>query len=163
MWNTILKIMMLALLVTVSRYGTAAPVPEQGTIKMDAMTVAELEKAGDQARSVKDYSLAVDYFKAGLRKDPKNAVLYNKMGLAELRKDNLAAARVNFARAVKQTSYLLAKAYAKRGDIEGCLQCLKRAKEDGYRNLANVYKDEEFSRMRDNPRLQEVVPPPTAK
>jgi tetratricopeptide (TPR) repeat protein len=258
MRNTILKIMMLALLVTVSRYGTAAPVPEpeQGTIKMDAMTVAELEKAGDQARSVKDYTLAIDYFHAGLRKDPKNAVLYNKLGLAELRKDDLSAARVSFARAVKenskyaeavnnigavyymqknygsaakyfkkavaldetdatfhvnlgaawfsqkkmeraiveymrameidpdalrhdsrtgisaqisspeeraQYSYLLAKAYAKRGDIEGCLQCLKRAKEDGYRNLANVYKDEEFSRMRDNPRLQEVVPPPTAK
>ena len=62
-----------------------------------------------------------------------------------------------------QYSYLLAKAYAKRGDIDGCLQCLKRAKEDGYRNLANVYKDEEFSRLRDNPRLQEVVPPPVAK
>jgi len=103
MRNTILKIMMLALLVTLSRYGTAAPVPEQATIKMDAMSVAELEKAGDQARSVKDYTLTIDYFKAGLSKDPKNAVLY-KMGLAELRKDNLAAARVNFARAVKQNS-----------------------------------------------------------
>ena len=58
---------------------------------------------------------------------------------------------------------MLAKAYAKRGDVEGCLQCLRKAKEDGYRNLANVYKDEEFSRMRDNPKLQEVVPPPVAK
>ena len=256
MRNTILKIMLLAILMTLSRYSAATPAPEQGTIKIDTMTVAELEKAGDQARSVKDYVLAIDYFQAALRKDRKNAVLYNKLGLAELRKDDLSSARTHFERAVKvnskyaeavnnvgavyymqknygsaakyfkkavalnetdatfhvnlgaawfsqkkmeraiaeyirameldpdalrhdnrtgvsaqisspeeraQYSYLLAKAYAKRGDIDGCLQCLKRAKEDGYRNLANVYKDEEFSHMRENPRLQEVVPPPTTK
>ena len=241
---------------TLSRYSAATPAPDQGTIKMDTMTVAELEKAGDQARAIKDYTLAIDYFQAALRKDRKNAVLYNKLGLAELRKDDLSSARLHFERATKvnskyaeavnnigavyymqknygsaakyfkkavalsetdatfhvnlgaawfsqkkmeraiaeymrameldpdalrhdsrtgisaqisspeeraQYSYLLAKAYAKRGDIEGCLQCLKRAKEDGFRNLANVYKDEEFSRLRENPRLQEVVPPPTAK
>jgi len=247
--------MLLVLAMTAAKYSTAASWPDQ-SVNMDKMTVAELEKAGDQARSVKDYSLAIDYFQAALRKDRKNAVLYNKLGLAELRKDDLSSARVHFERAVKlnskyaeavnnigaidymrknygsaakyfkkavalnetdstfhvnlgaawfsqkkmdraiaeymrameldpdalrhdnrtgisaqisspeeraQYSYLLAKAYAKRGDIEGCLQCLKRAKEDGYRNLANVYKDEEFSRLRDNPKLQEVIPPPTAK
>ncbi|MGO9574989.1 MAG: TPR end-of-group domain-containing protein [Terriglobales bacterium] len=57
----------------------------------------------------------------------------------------------------------LAKIYAKRGDTEGCLQCLRKAKEDGYRNLANVYKDEEFSKMRNNPKLHDVVAPPAAK
>jgi len=36
----------------------------------------------------------------------------------------------------------------------------QKAKEDGYRNLANVYKDEEFNRTRDNPKQQEVVRPP---
>jgi hypothetical protein len=58
---------------------------------------------------------------------------------------------------------MLAKIYARRGDVDGSLQCLRKAKEDGYRDLANVYKDEEFSRLRENPKLQEVVPPPTAK
>ncbi len=71
MRNTILKIMLLAMLMTLSRYSAATPAPEQGTIKMDTMTVAELEKAGDQARSVKDYVLAIDYFQAALRKDPQ--------------------------------------------------------------------------------------------
>jgi len=46
MRNTTLKIMILALLLTLSRYSTATPAPEQGAIKTDAMTVAELEKAG---------------------------------------------------------------------------------------------------------------------
>jgi hypothetical protein len=47
--------------------------------------------------------------------------------------------------------------------VENCLQRLTKAKEDGYPNLARVYRDEEFSRMRENPRLQELVAPPIAK
>lgn len=255
MRNTKLKFMLLAALLTFTSFSAAASWPEHG-VKIDAMSVADLEKAGDQARAVKDYTLAIDYFQAALRKDRKNAILYNKLGLSELRKDDLASARVDFLKAVKldskyaeavnnvgavdymhknynsaakyfkkavaldeshstyhvnlgaawfsqkkmdraiaeymrameldpealrrenragiaaqisspeeraQYSYLLAKAYAKRGDIDGCLQCLRRAKEEGFRNLANVYKDEEFSRLRDNPKLQEVVPPPIVK
>jgi len=255
MRNTTLKYMQLAVLLALTTLSAAASWPEQG-IKIDTMSAADLEKAGDQARAVKDYTLAIDYFQAALRKDRKNAVLYNKLGLSELRKDDLASARLDFLRAVKlnskyaeavnnvgavdymhknyssaakyfkkavaldethstyhvnlgaawfsqkkmdraiaeymrameldpealrresrtgiaaqisspeeraQYSYLLAKAYAKRGDVEGCLQCLKRAKEEGFRNMANVYRDEEFSRLRDNPRLQEVVPPPVVK
>ena len=57
-----------------------------------------------------------------------------------------------------QHNYLLAKAYARRGDLSGCVRCLRKAKEDGHRNLGNVYRDEEFSLLRDNPKLQEMVP-----
>ena len=256
MRNITVRMMLLAMLLTLCRYASAAPAPNEGTGNMSAMTVDDLEKAGDLARAQKDYDLAIHYFQAAIKKDRNNAVLYNKLGLAELRKNDLGSARTHFEKASKldpkyseavnnigaveymrrnygqaakyfkkavalnetqatyhvnlgaawfsqkkldraiveytraieldpetfrhesktgiaaqiaspeeraQYSYLLAKAYAKRGDIEDCLQCLKKAKEDGYRNLANVYKDEEFSRLRDNPRLQEVVPPPVAK
>jgi len=251
-----LKFMLLAMLVTCARYSGASPAPDEQTgADMNAMSVAELEKAGDQARAQKDYVLATRYFQTALRKDRQNAVIYNKLGMVELRTDDWESARLNFERAAKlnpkfadavnnvgavayrnkrygaaakyfkkavaleesratfhvnlgsawfsqkkldramveytraleldpdafsansragvvaqmnpderaQYSYTLAKLYAKRGDLDNCLQCLKKAKEDGYRNMANVYKDEEFSRMRDNPRLQEVVPPPVAK
>jgi hypothetical protein len=40
---------------------------------------------------------------------------------------------------------------------------MSRAEEEGYRDLANVYKDEEFTRMRENPKLHEVVTPPIPK
>lgn len=251
-----LRIVLLAMLGTLSSYGSATPAPQQGATNMDSMTASELEKAGDLARSQKNYELAIQYFQTAVKRDRKNAVLYNKLGLAELKTDDLRSARAHFEKSSKlnakyveavnnigaveymkknygaaakyfkkavaleetcatyhvnlgaawfsqkkmdqaiaeytrameldpdafrtdtrtgiaaqiaspeeraQYSYLLAKAYAKRGDVEGCLQCLRKAKEEGYRNLANVYKDEEFSRMRDNPRLQDVVPPPVAK
>jgi tetratricopeptide (TPR) repeat protein len=252
-----LTIFTVAILVSVGTYSHAIDFPEQtGTVNMRAMTVAELDKAGDMARSQKNYDVAIEYFQAALKKDRKNASIYNKLGLAQLKKEDLKAARLSFEKASKcnskyaeainnigaveymkknyggaakyfkkavaldenhstyhvnlgaawfsqkkldravaeyirameldpdafrqeskvgiaaqisspeeraQYAYALAKAYAKRGDAEGCLECLKKAKEQGYRNLANVYKDEEFSRMRENPRLQEVVPPPVAK
>jgi tetratricopeptide (TPR) repeat protein len=250
------KIMLLALLMALCRSGVATAAAQQGEVNMGSMSIAELEKAGDEARSQKDYTLAARYFEAALRRDRRNARLYNKLGLAELKNNDLGSARLHFQKAVKQDSkfadavnnigavdymqkrygsaakyfkkavaldearstfhvnlgaawfsqkkferaiaeytraveldpeafrhetktgiaaqiaspeeraqysYLLAKVYAKRGDVDNCLQCLRKAKEDGYRNLANVYKDEEFSRMRDNPKLQEVVPPPIAK
>lgn len=251
-----LKFMILALVLPVCNYVFADSVPDQGTVNMNTMTVPELEKAGDLAREQKDYDLAIQYFQAALRKDGKNAVLYNKLGMSELKRDNLSVARLNFEKAAKRNSkyaeainnvgavyymqknygsaakyfkkavaldetsatfhinlgaawfsqkkmdraiaeysrameldpnallensrigvtarisspeeraqyaYLLAKLYAQRGNLAECLICLKKAKEDGYRNLANVYKDREFAKMRENPQLQEVVPRPKAK
>ena len=256
MRNMTVKLVLLIVLVTLSRYTAAQSSAQQDNVNRGVMTVAELEKAGDQARAQKDFEQAILCFQAAIRKNPKNATLYNKLGLAELKSNDLVAARANFEKAVKrnsknaeavnnigavdymrknygsaakyfkkavaldetratfhvnlgaawfsqkkmdraiaeytrameldsdvfrqdarvgitaqisspeeraQYSWLLAKIYAKRGDTEGCLQCLRKAKEDGYRNLANVYKDEAFSRMRENPQLHEVVPPPVSK
>lgn len=256
MRSTLAKIVLLATLPGWSSYRLWAGSPQSDNINMEKMTVAELEKAGDQARAEKDYNLAIDYFQAALRKDRKNAVLLNKVGLSQLRKNDLDAARSSFEKSVRLNSkyaeavnnvgavdymkknygsatkyfkkaialheayapyhinlgaawfsqkkldraiaeytrameldpdafrheanfgitaqiaspeerahysYLLAKIYAQRGDPEHCLQCLKRAKEDGYRNLENLYKDEAFSQMWQNSQLHEIVPPPAAK
>jgi tetratricopeptide (TPR) repeat protein len=250
------KVGALAILLLLSRYSMGAPAPEQQEVNLNSMTAAELEKAGDEARGQKNYRQAIDYLRAAVRKDRKNSVLYNKLGMAELKNDQLGAARFDFERAAKydaknaeavnnigaveymkknynsavkyfkkavaleenratfhvnlgaawfsqkkidramteyvraleldpealqtsvrtgvaaqiaspeeraQYSYMLARIYANRGDLEGCLQCLRKAKEDGYRNLVNVYRDEEFAKLRSNPKLQEVVPPPVAK
>jgi tetratricopeptide (TPR) repeat protein len=249
-----IAIALLAMLTAASRPATAKSHAGQDTVGL--MSTTELEKAADEARSQKNYDLAITYLRAAVREDRKNSVLYNKLGLAELKKEDYQSARADFEKAVKrnarfaeavnnlgaaeylkknysaaaknfkkavaleetravfhvnlgaawfsqkkmeqaiaeytraveldpaafqteskvgiaakiaspeeraQYAYLLAKIYAKRGDVENCLQCLRKAKEDGYPHLAKVYQDEEFSRMRDNPRLQELVPPPIAK
>ena len=258
MKNITARVVLVAMFMVLSHYSVGAPVPQQNQDKasMQSMTLAELEKAADQARASKNYDQAILYFQAALRKDSKNSALYNKLGLAQLKNNELRVARLSFEHAAKlnpksadavnnvgavdymnknygaaakhfkkavaldethasfhvnlgaawfsqkkleralaeytraieldpdalrqesragvvaqilspeeraRYSYMLAKIYAKRGDVDGCLQCLRKAKEEGYRDLANVYKDEEFSRMRQNPKLHEVVAPPTAK
>lgn len=247
-----LGILLVLMLTALPKYSAGAPAAQQVTINMDSMTATELENAGDTARVQKDYPLAIRYFQAALRIDRKNAKLYNKLGLVELKNNELSTARQDFQKAVKHDpkfvdpvnnigavdyldrkygsaakyfkkavaleetrptfhinlgaawfaqnkldqavaeytraveldpealkndsragvtaqisspeerakySYMLAKIYARRGDVDDCLRCLKKAKEDGYRNMSNVYKEEDFSRMWQDPRLHEVVPP----
>jgi tetratricopeptide (TPR) repeat protein len=249
-WTLVLLAMVLGLAGT-SVGRSDSPNPQ---VKMDAMSVADLERAGDEARAAKDYEQAIAYFQAAVRKDKKNPLLLNKLGLSQLKANKLGDARSSFEKAVKRDSkyadgfnnlgavyfvqrnlgsatryfkkavalnetkpvyhinlgaawfgqnkldramaeygralqldpealnrnstagisaqistteerarydYMMAKIYAKMGNTEECLRCLKKAKEGGYRNVSNVYKDEEFSRLWQDPRLAEIAPPPT--
>lgn len=53
--------------------------------------------------------------------------------------------------------YVLAKLFARMGHSERCLQYLRRAMEDGYKDIENVYKDSEFSDLRKDPRFSELM------
>ena len=66
-----------------------------------SMTVDELVKAGDERRGLRDYPEAVRYFREALRRDKKNASIYNKLGLAQMSDGDTDAARYSFERAVK--------------------------------------------------------------
>lgn len=254
--NFTMRIVLVALLMTLTRYGVATSAPEETKVSMGSMTAAELEKAGDAARTQKDYAQAMRYFEAALRKDKRNSTLYNKLGVTELQTSDQQNARSNFEKAARRDprnaeavnnigaveymnknyssagkyfkkavaleetratfhvnlgtawfnqnnvegalaeytraleldpealnqssrtgviaqvstleerakySYMLAKIYARRGDVDNSLECLKKAKEEGYRNLASVYKDEDFGKMWQDSRLHELVTPPVSK
>jgi tetratricopeptide (TPR) repeat protein len=136
----------------------------------------------------KNYGSAAKYFKKAVALDETHATYHVNLGAAWFSQKKMDRAIAEYTRAMEldpdvfhqeskmgiaaqisspeeraQYAYLLAKAYAKRGDVDNCLQCLKNAKENGYRNMENVYKDQEFSLMRENPKLHEVVPPPIQK
>lgn len=168
-------------------YRTARADFEKATKKNPRYAVA-VNNIGAAEYLMKNYGAAAKYFKKAVALEETNATFHVNLGAAWFSQKKLEQAIAEYTRAMEldpaafqneskvgitaqiaspeeraQYSYLLAKIYAKRGDVENCLQCLKKAKEDGYRNMANVYKDEEFSRLRDNPRLQEVVPPPVAR
>jgi hypothetical protein len=53
--------------------------------------------------------------------------------------------------------YTVAKLYAKMGLSDQSLEYLKKAMEDGYKDLKNVYKDVEFVQLRKNPRFTELM------
>ena len=56
-----------------------------------------------------------------------------------------------------QYDYVLAKLYARSGDLERALRHLRRAIEEGYGPIANVYKDSEFSVLRSDSGFQELM------
>ncbi len=255
MKKLIFIIMVLVVMAMVLPCKAAATEPDpQATASVTSnMTVAELEAKGDALRRDKDYEQALRMYRAALRKRPKDPVLFNKIGLAELQRGNLVAAQDNFQKAVKQNKkfaeahnnvgavlymqkrydsavkaykkalaqqeenatfhtnlaaawfdmkkmdramaeytraleldpdvvarhdrggisaripspeeaaqyqYMLAKVYAKRGDLDRTLECLQKAKELGYGKLTDVYTDPEFAMLLQDARLIELVPAP---
>ena len=213
-------------------------------------TVAELEQRGDTLRAEKSYLDALDYYRAAVAKEPKNARLFNKIGINELQMARFNEARKDLERAIKndrqfadaynnlgviyylqkkygkaikqyeeaiklrpdsasfysnlgaayfsknefekaslaynqalaidpdifeRTShtgvqaqmsspgdrahyyYVLAKLYAKAGVPDRSLQYLRRAMEEGYKGIDDVYKDAEFAGLRKDPRFTELM------
>lgn len=53
--------------------------------------------------------------------------------------------------------YVLAKLYARVGIAERSLHYLKKAMEDGYKEIGNVYKDNEFAEIRKDPRFADLM------
>jgi tetratricopeptide (TPR) repeat protein len=53
--------------------------------------------------------------------------------------------------------YEIAKLYARSGIVDRSLHYLKKALEDGYKEIANVYKDNEFAELRKDPRFAELM------
>lgn len=53
--------------------------------------------------------------------------------------------------------YVLAKLYAKMGIADRSLHYLKKAMEEGYKNIKDVYKDNEFTELRKDPRFGELM------
>ena len=53
--------------------------------------------------------------------------------------------------------YTVAKLYAKMGLSDQSLEYLRKAIEEGYKDLKNVYRDVEFSQLRLNPRFTELM------
>lgn len=54
-------------------------------------------------------------------------------------------------------SYVIAKMYAKSGNADRCLLYLRKAMEAGYVGISDVYKDEEFTQVRKDPRFNELM------
>ncbi len=53
--------------------------------------------------------------------------------------------------------YVVAKLYAKLGQTDRSLQYLRRAMEEGFKNIEDVYKDAEFAQLRKDPRFTQLM------
>ncbi len=53
--------------------------------------------------------------------------------------------------------YLVAKLYAKQGDSDRSLNYLRRCLEEGYKGIADVYKDPEFTSLRKDARFDQLM------
>jgi tetratricopeptide (TPR) repeat protein len=131
--------------------------------------------SGDFGRAIKMYNKAIAV-------NENSASYYNNRGAAYFAKKKFEPATADYAKAlsldadiVERSShagvqamlpspedrarydYEIAKLYAKNGIPERSLHYLRKAMEDGYKDIGNVYKDNEFTQVRKDPRFTELM------
>ncbi|MGA2887805.1 MAG: tetratricopeptide repeat protein [Terracidiphilus sp.] len=150
-------------------------------VKYDPRLVPALNNLGAVALLEKKYKAAANYFKQALAMDESNAHIHINLAEAWLGLGEVDHAMTEYARALEldadvlsanqdgvqaqvntpgqsaRISYMIAKAYMKRGNIEGALDYLRRAKDLHYTELASVYADQDFSPLWQDPRLAKIV------
>ena len=164
---------------------TAARIDFQKAAKHNSKYSDAINNLGAISYLQKNYGAAAKQFKKAVALNETRAVFHVNLGAAWFGQKKLERAIAEYARALEldpdaltdsanagiaaqiaspeeraKYQYMLAKIYAKRGNTEECLRCLKIAKEQGYKDMQNVYKDEEFTNVRKDTRLTEIVPPP---
>src|ERR1700676_859648 len=130
----------------------------------------------------KKYGKAVKQYTKALQLQPDSASFYSNMGAAFFGKKEFEKASEAYTKAMQidptileRTShngisaqlpspedrarydYVIAKLWAKAGDRDRSLQYLRRAMEEGYKGINDVYKDPEFTGLRSDARFTELM------
>jgi tetratricopeptide (TPR) repeat protein len=129
----------------------------------------------------RNYGKAIKNYEKATALNPW-ASYYSNLGAAYFAKKQFEKAALNYAKALEldpdvferisragvqaqlpspedraRYDYVLAKLYAQMGVADRSLRYLKKAMEDGYKDIADVYKDREFSSLRKDPRFSELM------
>ena len=143
--------------------------------KLRAGAQPNLWSSGDFGRAIKEYRKAIK-----LQED--SASFYSNLGTAYFAKKDFGKAVESYSRALAldpdvfehtsrvgvaaQTSspgdraeyfYLLARMYAKSGATDRSLSYLRRAMEDGYKDINKIFHDDEFAAVRNDPRFSALI------
>lgn len=130
----------------------------------------------------RDFGRAIKSYQKAVALNGDAASYYSNLGAAYFAKKDFDKASLNYSKALEldpdvferisragvqaqlpspqdraRYDYVLAKLYAKMGVADRSLRYLKKAMEDGYKDIANVYKDNEFSALRKDPRFTELM------
>jgi tetratricopeptide (TPR) repeat protein len=102
----------------------------------------------------KKYEQAIGSFRQALAMDPQ-LFEHSTSRNGSLLQDRTVGDRGRFY-------FLLAKSFAESGNVERCLIYLRKAKDDGYKDLAAVKSDPSFAAVVKDPAIQEVLAPKPA-
>jgi len=128
------------------------------------------------------FNKAIKMYNKAIALNQESASYYNNRGAAHFAKKHFELATADYAMALnldpdifERTSragvqallpspqdrarydYVLAKLYARIGVTDRSLHYLRKAMEDGYKDISNVYKDNEFAELRKDPRFVELM------
>jgi tetratricopeptide (TPR) repeat protein len=127
------------------------------------------------------YGRAIKFYRKAIELDPLNASFHNNIAAAYFADKHLEKAMPEYQRALeldpdiferRSTTgivaqiapqdqahyyYVLAKMYAQVGKFDRALLYLRRAIEDGYKDVNNALQDVEFAQLRKDPRFNDLM------
>ncbi len=98
--------------------------------------------------ALQDYPAAMNEYTRAIQLDPD---VFERRPLAGV------AAKMSSPEDRAHFSFVLARMYAKAGQFDRALEYLRKAMEDGYKDIGDVYKDQEFATLRKDPRFAELM------
>jgi tetratricopeptide (TPR) repeat protein len=151
-------------------------------IKLDRNYAEPYNNIGVIDYAHKKYGRAIKQYKKALALKETSAAFHGNLGTAYFSDKRFEEAVAEYNRAVEldpeifehsshggvaahlsspedraHYSYLIAKMYARIGMPDRALLYLRRAMEDGYKDIQDVYKDAEFATLRKDPRFTELM------
>lgn len=151
-------------------------------IKLDKKDPSAYNNRGYVEQMKRKYDKAIVYYKKAIVLRDDDAVFYYNMASCYFGKHDYQDAAKEyheafqldpniFVRATKTGvmaqatspddraafSFLVAKMYAQAGDFDRSLEYLRKAMEDGYRHINDVYTDKEFATLRTDKRFEELM------
>jgi tetratricopeptide (TPR) repeat protein len=152
------------------------------SIKKDRTLADAYNNLGVVYYLTRDYGRAIRRYEKAITLDPDAASYYSNLAAAYFSKRKFAEAAVNYGKALQldpdifdrisragvqaqiskpedqaRFDYVLAKIYAKMGIPDRSLRYLRKAMEEGYKDIGDVYKDSEFAQLRKDPRFTELM------
>jgi tetratricopeptide (TPR) repeat protein len=157
------------------------------SIKVDRRAANAYNNLGVVFYEEKKYAAAIKEYRKAIALDATSPSFFSNLGAALFSKKEFEPAVVAYQHALEldpevfeRTSrggvqaqlpspadrahydYTVAKLYAKMGFSDRSLEYLKKAQEEGYKELKNVYKDVEFAELRKDKRFTELMAAKTA-
>jgi len=151
-------------------------------VKLDKTYPDAVNNVGVTYYKKKKYARAIKYYKKAIELREETASFHSNLAAAYFSKKELSRAMAEYQRAFQldptvfernsktgvvaqmsspadraQYSYLLAKMFAESGDLNRSLDYLRKAMEDGYSGIGEVYKEKEFAALRKDPRFNELM------
>jgi len=151
-------------------------------LKIDKNSAEGLNNLGFMAQLEKRYNKAIKCYDKALAIRPNSPTFHYNLGAAYFSKHNFEKAsqeyhtayqldpdifqRVSKTGVMAQStspedraafSFMVAKMYAQAGDVDRSLEYLRKAMEEGYKNINKVYTDTEFASLRTDKRFADLM------
>lgn len=151
-------------------------------IRLDRLAPEGYNNRGYVEQAEKNYDKAIKYYSKAVKLKPDDALFYYNMGSSYFGKHDYKMAAQEYKTAFTldpnifirvsrigimaqatspedraSFSFMVAKMYAQAGDIEQALEYLRKAMENGYKHIKEVYTDSEFATLRTDKRFEELM------